>query len=1051
MKKLVLSLFILCTLTISAFAQDRTISGTVTSSEDGLPIPGATVKVKENPSVSVGTSPDGKFSIKVPANSKTLIISYLGFTTKEVAITASGVVNARLDTDTQLLGEVVVTSALGVTRTERSVGTAQQSLKGADITQARQADLNTAIAGKIAGVQVLGGSGARFGTSAIRIRGINGIGSSTAGIGGSDPLFVVDGVVVPSTSVNMDDVEDLTVLKGPAATSLYGQRGDQGVVVIKSKSPSKKGFGIDVSHSTTVENVALLPEYQNEYGGGGSPTFSKFVYNAATDAPALAVMNGARWHDYQTDVSWGPKFDGLPHAPWYAWNKFDPQYATQVPYVAQPDNVRDFYETGIENNTNVAFSQATDKFSARVSYTNLNRSGVSPNTNMDANRLSFNGTFTPIAKLKIASNVNYNVINYFNRPAEGYGTQTTGQFSQWFHRDLEVDKLKNYRNPDGSFTSWNITSPRNTAPKYWDNPYVEAYENTANSNSSRIFGFMQASYNILPELTLDFAAKGNYSFGRGESRVASGTLNLERYATNQTRTRENNYVIDAMFKKEAGEFSFNAGAYGELRINNEERITANTVGGFTVPNYYSLAASKDRPTLTSFISNKKVRSLYAFGSIGFKNYLFLDLNIRNDWSSSLPKDNNSYLYGGGSLAFVFTDILPKSDFFSFGKATFAFGRTGSDIDPYNIYQVYNSAGFYGTQPSLTIPNQIPNEALKPALSDALEAGIELKFLKNRLRFNANYFQRTSKDQILSVTLPSTTGFSSALINAGEVSSKGFEFTLGGTPVKTNDFTWDLNANFATNRNKIVELYPGVDNFQFASFAYSGTQPIRVERRVGKSWGELVTAGIKRDANGVAAIDDDGFPIIEQGHNLGSFVPDLTGGFTSTFNYKSFTAGFSMDFQIGGKLFSVTEGNLNGSGLSPKTAGLNDKGNPKRDAVADGGGILIPGIRESDGKPNTTYIDVRDYYEGHIPYAWEEATYDATYLKLREVSLGYNLPISLVSKFKAQRATISLIARNPWLMYSKIKGIDPSESAGSWTEGSQLPGTRTIGLNLKITF
>ena len=333
----------------------------------------------------------------------------------------------------------------------------------------------------------------------------------------------------------------------------------------------------------------------------------------------------------------------------------------------------------------------------------------------------------------------------------------------------------------------------------------------------------------------------------------------------------------------------------------------------------------------------------------------------------------------------------------------------------------------------------------------MEAGVELKFLKNRLRFNANYFDRTSKDQILSVTLPSTTGFSSALINAGEVSSSGFEFTLGGTPVKTNDFTWDLNANFATNRNKIVELYPGVDNFQFASFAYSGTQPIRVERRVGKAWGELVTAGIKRDANGVAAIDDDGFPIIESGHNLGSFVPDLTGGLTSTFNYKSFTVGFSMDFQVGGKLFSVTEGNLNGSGLSPKTAGLNDKGNPKRDPVSAGGGILIPGIRESDGKPNTTYIDVRDYYEGHIPYAWEEATYDATYLKLREVSLGYNLPVSLVSKFKAQRATISLIARNPWLMYSKIKGIDPSESAGSWTEGSQLPGTRTIGLNLKITF
>lgn len=1045
MKKLVLSLFIWCALTVAALAQERTVTGTVTSSEDGLPVPGASVKVKEAPSVVVATGPDGKFSLRVPANGRTLVITYLGFVSKEIAISANGVVNASLVPNTQTLGEVVVTGALGVSRSDRSVGPAQQSLKAEDLTQARQPDLNTAIAGKIAGVQVLGGSGARFGTSSIRIRGINSIS------GGADPLFVVDGVVVPSTSVNMDDVEDLTVLKGPAATSLYGQRGDQGVVVIKSKMPSKKGFGIDVNHSTTVENVATLPTYQNEYGGGASQTWSTFVYNPATDPAALAAMNGARYYNYSYDESWGPKFDGKPYAPFYAWNKFDPDYAKQQPYTGSGSNVRDFYETGVENNTNVAFSQATDRFSARVSYTNLNRTGVSPNTNMDANRLSFNGTFTPISKLKFAANVNYNVINYFNRPAEGYGTQTSGSFNQWFHRDVNIAKLKNYKNPDGTFTTWNITSPRNTSPKYWDNPYVEAYENTASSNSSRIFGFLQASYNFLPELTLDFAAKGNYSSGRGEGRTASGTINLESYNTNQSRSRENNYVVDLLFKKDVGDFSFNAGAYGELRINYDEAISVSTAGGFTVPNYYNISASKDRPNTSSSYSLKKVRSMYGFGSIGFKNFLFLDLNIRNDWSSSLPKANNSYLYGGGSLAFVFTDLLPKSDVFSFGKATFAFGRTGSDIGPYNIYQVYSSAGFYGTNPSLTVPNQIPNENLKPALSDALEAGLEFKFLKNRLRFSANYADRKSKDQIISVTLPSSTGFSSALINAGEVSSKAWEFSIGGTPIKTSTVVWDVNANFAKQTNKIVELYGDLQNFQFGSFGYVGTPTIVVERRVGKAWGEIVTQGIKKDANGNKLIDDDGFPVLENGQNLGSFVPDFTGGLTSSVTYKGFTAGFSMDFQIGGKLFSVSRGNLFGSGLAEETAGLNDKGNPKRDPVANGGGILIGGVRESDGKPNATYIDPQDYYEGYIPYTWAEQTYDATYVKLREVSLGYSLPVKFVSKFKAQRASLSLVARNPWLIYSKIPGIDPSESAGNWNEGGQLPGTRTIGLNLKITF
>ncbi|RZM05732.1 MAG: SusC/RagA family TonB-linked outer membrane protein, partial [Pedobacter sp.] len=401
-----------------------------------------------------------------------LDFSYLGYLAQTVTINGSSV-SVSLLTDSKTLTEVTITSALGIQRTERSVGTAQQSLKGSELTQTKQPDLGTALAGKIAGVQVLGGSGARFGTSSIRVRGISSID------GGRDALYVVDGVVVPSTSVNMDDVEDLTVLKGPAATSLYGQRGDAGVVVIKTKRALRQGLGIEVNHTTTFENVATLPKYQNEYGGGASQVWNTFKYNAATDNPALAAMNGARYYDYSVDESWGPKFDGQPYAPWYAWNKFDPQYAQQQSWVAQPNNVRDFYNTGIQNNSNVAVSQATDKFNGRASYTNINQTGVSPNTKMDQNRVGVNASYTPIPKLTLNSQVNFNVINYFNRPVEGYSNQTTGSFSQWFHRDLEIDKLKNFRNPDGTFTTWNIGSPRDTAPKYWDNPYVEAYLNTA--------------------------------------------------------------------------------------------------------------------------------------------------------------------------------------------------------------------------------------------------------------------------------------------------------------------------------------------------------------------------------------------------------------------------------------------------------------------------------------------------------------------------------------------------------------------------------------------
>jgi len=1043
MKKLILSLVMVLLVAVAAVAQNRTITGTVTGKDDGLPLPGVTVRARGT-RVGTTTGSNGTFSISVPANVNSLDFSYLGYLAQTATITGS-TVSVSLLTDAKQLTEVVITSALGIQRSERSIGTAQQSLKGSELTQTKQPDLGTALAGKIAGVQVLGGSGARFGTSSIRVRGISSVD------GGRDALYVVDGVVVPSTAVNMDDVEDLTVLKGPAATSLYGQRGDAGVVVIKTKRALRSGLGIEVNHTTTFENVATLPKYQDEYGGGASQVWNKFVYNAATDAPALAAMNGARYYDYSVDESWGPKFDGQPYAPWYAWNKFDPQYAQQQSWVAQPNNVRDFYDTGIQNNSNVAISQSSEKFNGRASYTNINQTGVSPNTKMDQNRVSVNATFMPTSKLTFNSQVNFAVINYFNRPAEGYGNQTTGSFSQWFHRDLEIDKLKNFRNPDGTFTTWNIGSPRDLAPKYWDNPYVESQLNTALNNTSRVFGTMSASYKIIPELAVDFTARGNYSSNWSDSRVASGTLNLEKYTTGQTRQRENNFVLDALFNKKFGEFSLNAGAYGELRINRSEIMSSSTAGGFTVPNYYNISASKDRPTATNSLSNKKVRSVYGFVSTSYKNLLFLDLNIRNDWSSSLPVNNNSYLYGGGSLAFVFTDLLPKNDFLSFGKATVSAGRTGSDLDPYNIYQTYASNGFYGTSPSLSVPNQIPNENLKPALSTAYEAGVDLRFLKDRLRFSFNYYNRSSKDQIISLSLPSSTGFSSALVNAGEIKSHGIELSLGGTPIRTKDVTWDLNANFARSRNKIESLYPGLDNFPYDSFGYTGTPRINVERRVGQEWGSIVTTGIKRNADGVALINDDGTPILEDNHNLGTFVPDLTGGLTTSVTYKQFTVGASMDFQIGGKLFSVTRGNTFGSGLAEETAGLNDKGNPKRDSPANGGGILIPGVRASDGQPNTTYIGAQDYYEGYIPYAWEEQTYKATYVKLREVSIGYTLPASFASKIKASRASLTLVARNPWLIYTAVPGIDPSESAGSWIEGGQLPGTRTIGLNLKVTF
>jgi len=1050
MKKILLMNLCLLLLCIShAFAQDRTVGGTVTGQDDGQPLPGVSVKVRGS-NTGTQTGPDGKFVIKVPAGATSLEISYIGFVPQTVAIPSSNVINISLAGDTKVLSEVVITTAQNIPRSERSLGYAAQALKGGDLTLTKQPDLNTALAGKIAGIQVSGTSGANFGTGGVRIRGTNSIG------GGADPLYVVDGVPVPSTSVNTDDVQDLTVLKGPAATSLYGQRGENGVIVITSKKGTKKGFGLEFNHSTTLENVAALPRYQNEYGGGSSQNWNKFTYNPAVDAQGLAGLNGQRYYNYAVDESWGPKFDGQPYIPWYAFNKFDADYGKTKPYVAQPDNVRDFYETGVEVNSNFAFSSVGDKHNFRASYTNINRTGVSPNSRADQNRISVIGTVKPTAKLTFTSSINFNSISTRNAPTEEYGNQTIGSFSQWFHRDLELDKLKNYKNPDGTFTTWNIVGPRNQSAQYWDNPYTVAYENTSSNNSNRTFGFLQGSYSILPELSVDVIARGNYSSNLIQSRTASGTLNLERYANRQVRNRENNYVIDIMYNKLFAEkYSLKAGAYGEIRVNHNDDLNGNTNGGFTVPNTYTLGASKDRPTITSTIYDKQVRSVYGFVSGGYKNFLFLDLNLRNDWSSSLPANANSYLYGGASTSFVFTELMPKNSILSFGKVFTSFGRVGSDIDPYNINSIYNSAGIYGTFPALTVPNTIYNQELKPALSDSYEAGIDLRFIKDRIRLSFNYYNRKTTNQIINLTLPSTTGFSTAVINAGEIDNHGYEVTLAGTPIRSKSVVWDINANLGINRNKIVELYPGISNFQLATFGYVGTPSISVNREVNKPFGTLLAPVIKKDANGNKLIDDDGFPLYSSSpseyESLGSYIPKYTGGVTTTVSYKNFTAGISVDFQRGGKLFSVTQGNLYGSGLAEGTVGNNDKGNPIRTPVSAGGGILIPGVRESDGQPNTTYIDPQDYYEGYIPYVWSEYTYSASYVKLREASLGYTLPGNIARKISAQSVSFTLVARNPWLIYSAVHGLDPSQSNFSWMEGGQLPGTRSLGLNLRVTF
>lgn len=1046
MRKILSLLTALVTCAVMAFGQSRTVTGQVKDSK-GDPIPFATIKIK---GTNTGSAADanGNFSINAEQGA-TLVISASGFEAFEAKVDATGSINVSLQ-NSQAMQEVVVT-ALGVSKSKRAVGVAVQEIQGDKLTQTKQVDLNTALAGRVAGVQVLGGSGAKFGTSTVRIRGVNSLGTG-------NPLYVVNGVPTDGRDVNMDDVESVSVLKGPAATALYGQRGSEGVIVITTKKGKRSpGIGLEFNQSTTFERVATLPKYQNEYGGGYSQTWNIFHYDPARDAPALQAMDGAKYYDYFGDESWGPRMDGSLYAPWYAWDPEDPDYAKQKPFVAQPDNVRDFYNTGVAYNTNVAFSKATDNSNTRVSFTNLYRTGVSPNSRQSKNWLSINNNIDLTKQFTLSTNLNYVYENLFNVPQEGYGTQTSGSFNQWWHRDLEIGKLKRYKRSDGSYTSWNINSPRDPSPKYWDNPYTEVYENISNNKRQRIYGNIGGTYKFNSHLKASVLARADIFNQNFNSRVASGTLNLDAYRTYTNNTRELNFVGNVEYDNEFGDLSLRAGAYVEKRTNYTNYVNEATAGGLTIPGYYNIAASKDRPTTNNTETRKEVRSVYGYTSLGWKNMLFLDLNLRNDWSSALPPSDNSYLYGGVASSFVFTELIPQNDILSFGKIRVSVARVGSDIDPYNIYQTYTMGQPYDIYPTLSVPNTIPNNVLKPTLSTSYEVGTELRFLRNRIRFDFNYYSREAKDQIINLTIPSTTGYSAALVNAGNIANHGIEINLGGTPIRTKELTWDIDINLGFNRNEVKKLYLDSKNLQVnpaglgASFGFVGAPSVSVNARVGESYGILVGDGYKRNADGKILVDDDGYPVIEQNKELGSILPDYTGGVYNEITYKNFTLGFAIDFQKGGKLMSITRMFNAGSGLSAETVGNNDKGVPKRNPVDEDGGVRIDGIRESDGKPNEVYLDAKEYYESVLFSVWEQWVYDATFVKLREVRIGYNLPKRWYQKLAIQNASFSVIAQNPWLIYSSVKGLDPSQLQTPWYEGGQLPGTRTLGFNLKLQF
>ena len=1045
MKKLV-ALLMMMFIAVAVVQGQRLVSGMVVD-DYGEGLVGANVLVKGS-SLGTVTDANGRFNLEVPTGSGVLRVSYAGFITEEIDIENQTNIDVQL-TSGILLTEAIIT-ALGIEREEKSLGYAVQELQGDDLSVTREQNLVTALSGKVAGVQVVSASGASLGgTAKIRIRGAN-------SLTGGDPLFVVDGTPVSNANfsadesghdfgnlaqdVNPEDIESVTVLKGPAATALYGHRASGGVIlVVTKKGQAREGIGVQVKSTVTLDRVSILPEYQNTYAGGSEQKFVQ--WNDPVDGQSYQGL------DYAADWSWGPRIDGTMYRPWWSWYPGTPEYGIQIPLTAHPDNVRDFFDTGVTYDNSVALSGGNEHTSFRLSYRNVHADGVIPNSKLIRNNVLINAQTNLTPKLLLRASVNLATNTGHARPEYGYsGNNPVQSLNQWFQRQLDMDRLRDYKLPDGTFKSWNINSAGNLTPAIWDNPYVMVYENFGEDSRDRYFGNISLAYELNDYISVQgFVRRDSYN-QRIEDRTASGTMEQDRYSNFIASGVESNYEILLSYEQRFGDFSLDANAGGNIRNNNFRSESMETVGGLSVPNLYNISASIERPNVSNYLSEKVVRSLYAQTSFGYKSLLYLGATVRNDWSSALPADGNSYLYPSVSLSLVFSELL-DSPFLSFGKVRGSFAQVGSDTDPYQTTFVYDPATPYENNTSFTLPNTLVNKTLKPSLTSSYEIGLDVRFF-NRIGLDVTYYHQDAEDQILAVQVPGSSGVQLAIINAGKITSRGVEVMLTARPFRSANFSWDLNFNIAHNTSRVEELADGLDNRLLD--VWSNWSPF-LSARVGEEWGIFDGTGFT-ELNGQRVITPNGFFVITSNKPLGNILPDATGGLRNTLEYKNLTLGAFLDFQLGGLFHSTTLQFHAFSGLSPVTTALNDKGNPQRNPVSEGGGVRVDGVLE-DGTPHTVYVDAQQYWTGlfNIQENW---MYDATFVKLRELSLSYKLPQTLFGGLPFSSARISVFGRNLWLIHANVDGIDPSElspgrSQYIYQESGILPAVRTLGISANI--
>lgn len=1085
MKERLLLMFVCLFFIIStASAQTQKVIGTVVSSEDGEPVVGASVLVVGT-TVGTVTDVDGNFEIgNAPVSGKTLMISFIGMKTEEVII-KPGKIIVTLHPDTEVLDEVVVT-AQGLSRKEKSLGYSTQKVAGEKLTVARQTDLGNAMAGKVAGARFFGKSGATFDSGKIVLRGSSDFTSPA----GSEPIYVVDGSITNKNAVNMDDVESINVLKGAAATALYGSQGGNGAVIITTKTARDGGKGyIEVSHTLSFDKYYNHFDMQKQYGGGSYGVYGEryaedylnqygnvdlmspqFLYGTVGE---MQNADGSYYLDFDSDESWGARYDKsvmMANA-----NYFDPtssQYMKAAPYI-HGLNLGDLFQTAMANTTNVAFSKTGKDYSTRVSFTNSQRDGIQQNSDAVRRFLGIKTTFKPAAWLNISMDYKYTYRRDHNGAAEGYGATGNALYSylQWGHTETNLKDFKDYKRPDGTWRAWNIVSTNNLAANFHDNPYA-TFDNINNYETYRWNVFTGDAEILLPyNLKAGMRVIGNMRNYNKEVRRNEGAINFTSYYG-----EEQNHVSDLTLQGRLtwgdrffdDRLTVDAAAFIEQRNYNYGTMASNTTDGLIMDGYFNLAASNGYVSATNSEEHYKTRSVFGTVTLGFDDTYFLDGSLRNDWDSKLPAANNHFLYGGLSASVMLNQFLKdKAPWLNYWKLRASLAQVGSTLNVYNTVMQYNYTDSdnnnykYNSLTSLYPSATQLNPDIKPTISTSYEVGTEVRMFDNRLWADVNFYRRDTKNQILNMTVAPQSGFSSRQLNSGLVRNQGVELSFGGTPILTKNFRWDIDANFAKNSNKLVRLNENISTYMLEgnSFYYYWYlkavegKPLGVITTMAR-WarnedGRLILAPTTSNAWGGGYSPTYEF---NEEKEVGNFQPDWTGGFSTSFRFKNLSLAANFDFMIGGKMVSWTNLWSTGSGTNASTARNNDRGVNEREPIVNGGGVKVEGV-DQDGNPVSCYMNAYYYYHYKAYYDLDSWVYSRSYLKMRELSVSYEFPKALLAKAKIglSNASISFVASNPWLIYSACPNVDPSETGDNWLEGGQAASTRSFGVTVKLGF